>query len=283
MRNLNSIAVGLLIIVISVANLSLKAQSLDKTNYVVILDLSDRILSPNQVELDKAGIMEIYAKFEKDVRNQLIIKSNARFSIRILPQRNSKLNTFYYNEILSIDMSQYSIGNKRKQLDAFSSQIEPILVKLYQDAKYSNNSADYNGVDIWKFFNESLARNLFKDYHNTVVVITDGYFDFESNAYVKQSGNRYTSTRFLRSLKTDDWQRIAERKDYGLFKIRHDFPNTKVVVLGINPKSQSLDEQEKLHYFWKKWVHEMNMDISIINRSTSLQTKQQLSSELQYL
>jgi len=69
----------------------------------------------------------------------------------------------------------------------------------------------------------------------------DGYFDFESNAYVKHKGNRYTSTRFLRSLKSNSWKSLAEHKDYGLLKVQKDFPETKVVVVGVNPKSQSLD------------------------------------------
>ena len=278
MNNIKSIILALLIAVISLSKIS--AQTADKTNYVIILDLSDRILSPNQVKLDKAGIFEIFLKFERDVRNQLIIKSNAKLSIQVLPQKNSPLNTFYYNEALSIDMSQYSIADKRVALDNYKKQLVPLLNKLYREAKFSNKKSDYNGVDIWKYFNESLSYSLFDNYQNTVVVITDGYFDFEANSYVKRLGNRYTSTRFLRNLKVNNWKVLAEQKDYGLLKVQNKFPKAKVVVLGVNPKSQSLDEQERIHYFWHKWVGEMNMSIAIINRSTSLQIKQQIKSVL---
>ena len=276
MKNTKSTIVSLLIIFLLSINFNLKAQAPDKTNYVIVLDLSDRILSPNQADIDKAAILDIYSQFVKDVKNQLIIKSNAKFSIHILPQQNSKLDTYFYNELLSIDISQFSMGNKRKELDKFSDKIEPLLSRLYLEAKYSSKSSDYNGVDIWKFFNESLSYNLFNDYRNTVVVITDGYFDFESNSFVKQIGNRYTSTRFLSRLKTNNWKSIARNKDYGLLKIQNSFPSTKVLVVGVNPKSQSLDEREKIHYFWTKWVREMNMGIAIIDKSSTLQIKQQL-------
>jgi len=278
MKNTKSIIITLLIAIISLSKIS--AQTADKTNYVIILDLSDRILSPNQVKLDMAGIIEIFTKFERDVRNQLIIKSNAKFSIHVLSQNNSPLNAFYYNEALSIDMSQYSIADKRVALDNFKKQFVPILNELYKDAKFSDKKTDYNGVDIWKYFNESLSYSLFNNYQNTVVVLTDGYFDFEANSYVKKSGCRYTSTQFLHSLQINDWKMLAENKDYGLLKVKCSFPATKVLVVGVNPKTKSLDEQEKLHYFWSKWISEMHMSIAIINRSTSLQIKQQIESEL---
>lgn len=278
MKNTKSTFVSLLTIVLLSINFNVYAQSADKTNYVILLDLSVRILSPNQVELDKSTILNIYAQFVKDVKSQLIIKSNAKFSIHILPQQKSKLDIFKYNELLSIDISQLPISEKRKELDKFSIKLENVLSQLYHEAKFSNESSDYNGVDIWKFFNESLAYNLYREYQNTVVVITDGYFDFENNAYVKHYKNRYTSTRFLKNLKSNSWKSVAELNDYGLLKVQKRFPEAKIVVVGVSPKSQSLDEVEKIHYFWTKWISEMDLRIAIIDKSTTLQTKQQLVS-----
>lgn len=277
MKNIKTtFGIALFTIVLLISN-GLQAQSQDKTNYIIILDLSDRILSPNQAKLDIAGINKVYDEFVRDVRSQLIIKSNAKFTIHILPQQNSKLNTDYYNELLSIDMSQYAMAKKRIAFDSFTNNLNNVLTKLYKEAKFSDSKSDYNGVDIWKYFNESLSCYLYDNYKNSVVVFTDGYFDFESNSYVKHSGNRYTSTKFLKYLKVANWKVLAEQKDFGLVKINHLFPSMKVIVVGINPKSQSLDEVEKIHYFWTKWTSEMGIEISIINRTTTLQLKQRLN------
>ena len=247
-----------------------------KSNYVVIIDLSDRILTTNQDRLDIASINNVYKRFSSDVRNQLIIKSSAKFSIHILPQSGSKLNAEYYNELLTIDMHMYSMKDKRKALDAFSKKLNSTLIQLYNDAKFSANKSDYNGVDIWKYFNESLRYYLPDNYKNTVVILSDGYFDFESNFNVKSSDHRYTSTKFMRNLKNSNWKIKAAKLDYGLMNINQMFNNTQIIVLGINPKNQSLDEREKLHYFWKKWLSEMNVKCKIIDRYTTTITKQQL-------
>jgi hypothetical protein len=271
------------VIVLAILNFgftSLMAQTADKTNYVVVLDLSDRILSPDQAAQDIAAIKDVFARFEKDVRNQLIIKSNARFTIRVIPQSGSPLNANYYNELLSIDMSLLSMSQKRKALDAFSGQLNAKLDELYTKARFSTHKADYKGVDIWRFFNENMKYLVFDNYKNTVVVLTDGYFNFEYNPYVKKQANRYTSTRFLRYLHVNNWKAVAESKDMGLLQIRQQFPATQVIVLGIDPRTNSLDEREKLHYFWTKWLNEMNMKSLIIDKGPRMQITQILATSL---
>ena len=173
-------------------------------------------------------------------------------------------------------MELYSIAEKRRSFDKFSNELDALLNDLYKKARFSQHKSDYNGVDVWRYFNELLAYSVFDGSNNSVYVLTDGYFDFESNPNMKHNKNRYTSTRFFSKLKGDKWKTIAESNDYGLIKVGRKFANTNVIVVGVNPKNESLDEREKLHYFWNKWLVEMGVKSVIIDKTTIMKTKQKL-------
>jgi hypothetical protein len=88
------------------------------------------------------------------------------------------------------------------------------------------------------------------------LVLTDGYFYFESQAHVIQNKNQYTSTRFLKELNVSDWRNLAENKKYGLLPIKLE-KNTKWIVAGIaGKKSDDILQTEKIKYFWEKWLNQ---------------------------
>lgn len=87
------------------SNVGTKPTVSTNDNYVVVLDLSDRIIQqPDQVNIDTSAIRAVFEKFERSVQRNIVVKSKDKFSIRIIPQRGSSLpgNTFENN--LSIDM-----------------------------------------------------------------------------------------------------------------------------------------------------------------------------------
>jgi hypothetical protein len=57
------------------------------TNYTVVLDLSDRILLPEQLDKDFYLIEKYFKVFEKNARRNLVLSSKDRFAIRIIPQK----------------------------------------------------------------------------------------------------------------------------------------------------------------------------------------------------
>ncbi len=229
-----------------------------KENYVVLLDLSDRILAPHQAGQDIAVIMQVFGRFEKKVFSQLIVNSNDKFSIRIIPQEDSPLDIDSLENMLMLDMNNLSFREKKTRLLTFKGHLRPVLEKLYGMAWQGGKSTDYQGVDIWRYFNRKLQYDLLQDYQNHLVVLTDGYFDFESYKYTIRKGNRYTSTIFLGRLNRSDWKAFAEKSNIGLLPVTKKFPETIVTVTGINPKGKILGQAEKLTCFWKKWLREMN-------------------------
>src|SRR5690349_8763181 len=65
-----------------------------KHNYIILLDLSDRlIVQEDQPERDKEIIRKVYTLFEEKVKSELYIKSRDEIRVVIAPQSGSDLNT----------------------------------------------------------------------------------------------------------------------------------------------------------------------------------------------
>lgn len=223
-------------------------------NYTVVLDLSDRILLPEQLDKDFYLIEKYFKAFEENSRRNLVLTSKNRFSIKIIPQKNSPLSVDHYEDLLQIYLDETNVKDKDKSLMALSQSLPKVLNTLKKEALFGKVSNAYFGVDIWAYLHDSGMRLSKPGYTNTVLVLTDGYFDFESQAHVIRDTNQYTSTRFLNELTSPDWKQISETKKYGLLPIQLE-KNTKWIVAGLSgKKANDILQTEKITYFWKKWL-----------------------------
>lgn len=247
-------------------------------NYVVILDLSDRIIQRiDQVDIDTNAIRGALEKFEIAVQRNLTVKSKDKFSIRIVNQKNSSLPSNIYENSLSIDMAKYNAGEKAIRLNSFKSDFSTIVKTLYQQALIGNKNTDYAGADIWQYFNEQINNDLCSEYNNHVLILTDGYFDFEDKSHGINLQNSATVTApLLRKMNSPEWEKEAIDNNTGLIPVNLKV-EAKWVVCGIQPKTTCTDELEakKLGYLWKKWLTQSgvkNVNEPIVN-SSSLKIK----------
>ena len=246
-------------------------------NYTVVLDLSDRILLPNQLDKDLYLIENYFKSFEEHSRRNLVLTSKNRFSVKIIPQKNSPLNVEHYEDLLKIYLDETAVKDKNKSLLALSQSLPKILENLKKEALYGKKSSNYFGVDIWAYLHDNGKRLSKAGYDNNVLVLTDGYFDFESQSHVIQNKNQYTSTRFLNELTIADWKQISESKGYGLLPIELE-KNTNWIIAGISgKKTNDILQTEKITYFWKKWLTQSGVATSqfVLNGS-----KTEMSSQL---
>ncbi len=227
------------------------------TNYVVLLDLSDRLIqNKDQVDIDTNAIISVIEKFEENVRTSLVIKSMDKFAIRIIPQENSPLEGGQFEDELCLDLSKYSAAEKLKMLKQFKAEIPQRIKQLYQKAILGNKSNNYNGVDIWKYFNEQINSDLDSNYDNKVLILTDGYFDFEDENYGLRNNSMATTTApLLKKMKGVGWRSVAEKEQPGIIPVELNV-SAKWVVCGIQPKSGCKDilEAEKLSFLWENWL-----------------------------
>ena len=146
-------------------------------------------------------------------------------------------------------------GFKLKKLDAFKTNFSNQLRTLYQQAYLGNKNSDFAGVDIWQYFNEQINSDLDAGYNNEVLILTDGYFDFEDKQHGFSDKHHSTITTTLLSKMTGtEWKKAADSLDLGLIPVQLTVPATWQIC-GIQSKSgKDLLEGEKLSYIWEKWL-----------------------------
>ena len=222
--------------------------------YTVIIDLSDRILASEQLEKDFYLIKNYFAAFEKNARRNLVLTSKDRFSIKIIPQKNSPLNGNHYEDLLQLNLDEIDVKDKNKSLLSFSQSLPKVLARLKQEALFDKKSSAYFGVDIWAYLHDNGMGLSKSGYNNTVLVLTDGYFDFESQTHVIKDKNKYTSTHFLNELTGPDWLKIATEKQFGLLPIKLE-KHTKWIIAGLSgKKTNDILQTEKISFFWNNWL-----------------------------
>jgi len=226
-------------------------------NYVVVIDLSDRIIQrQDQVEIDTVAIRAMYENFENSVQQNLTVKSSDKFLLRIIPQIKSSLPVSFFENNLSIDMGKFNAAEKLHKLNAFKSNFSNHLKSLYQQAFLGNENSDFAGVDIWKYFNDQVNSDLDSGYNNQVLIITDGYFDFQDKQHGITDNNHSTTTAPLMSKMLGvQWQAKADSLNLGLIPVKLNIPATWQVC-GIQSKNGEKDllEAKKLSYIWVKWL-----------------------------
>jgi len=239
-----------------------------RDNYIVLLDLSDRILANNQQQVSKdlTVIKNIYGLFKSNLNKKdpshLYYALNDKLKILIAPQKTTPGKLYEESGLLRVDISAEQAERRSKLIQESEKTFNSILPDVYKQALVSKHTSGYTGADIWKYFNEDLSDDLEKNAQNTLFIITDGYMDFEKSEERPTLNNRYTScAQIINNLKSyPDWNTRFEKGDYGLMPITKKFPGLKVVLLQMDPNQEWPGEYSLLTRIWSKWFKEMNID-----------------------
>ncbi len=238
-----------------------------KDNYIILLDLSDRILYNNQQQVPKdiAVINSIYGVFKSkmDAKDptHLYYSLHDKLKVLIAPQKTTPKSLYDMIGSLRIDLSAEQPDKKSAVINETEKTFNNVLPEIYRQAVIGNNSTAYSGADIWKYFNEDLSDDLEKDGQNTLFIITDGYMDLEKTEERPAQNNRYASCSQIINLlkKYPDWETKFNEGDYGMLSVAKKFPNLKVVLLQVNPKEEWNGEYSLLTKIWGKWFTEMGI------------------------
>ena len=268
---LNIFKIFTLSMIVSSCNNETTSVQRKAVNYTIILDLSDRILTPNQLDKDFQLITTFFEDFERTSRRNLVVTSNDCFTVKIIPQKNSPLNVNHFEDLLQIHLDELPACDKNKSLEKLSKSLKTKLAELKKEALYSEKSSDYFGVDIWSYLNDNGKSLSKKEYDNTILIITDGYFDFENQSHVITKGNHFTSTKFLENLNKTNWNEEAVSKDFGLLPIKLNDKDRWIVAGFSSKNSNDILQIEKLTFFWEKWLKKSGVSTvyTILNSSSS--------------
>ena len=238
-----------------------------KDNYIILLDLSDRILYNNQQQVPKdiSVVNSIYGVFKSKLGvkdpTHLYYSLHDKLKVLIAPQKTTPKSLYDMVGSLRIDLSAEQPNKKTALIEETEKTFNKVLPEIYKQAVIGNNSTAYSGADIWKYFNEDLADDLEKDGQNTLFIITDGYMDLEKAEERPSQNNRFAScSQIINTLrKYPDWETKFAEGDYGLLPIAKKFTALRVVLLQVNPREEWNGEYSLLTKIWGKWFAEMGI------------------------
>jgi len=222
----------LLLLIVSCQPPAPKKRSVSvKHNYIVLLDLSDRlIVQPDQPERDKEIIKAIYAMFEDKVKKDLYIRSRDEIKVVIAPQRGAGLRTDVYEDQLYVNMGNIKNVFRRPKEEERRTNFCNSLDELYKKAVFSNNPKQYYGADIWKYFYEDLKTDYVTDTltKNFLFVLTDGY-------------------------------PIVGKDVKKLQPVKESFSDLHIVLVEVAPRDKDL-EWDRIMDMWAEWFDSMDIE-----------------------
>lgn len=239
----------------------------EKKNIIVLLDLSDRVIDNDQIDNDKLAIKLIVDQFWNKIKLMPIARYDA-IKIVVAPQNNITYKIEDLESKITVDLS--SIDMKDRTPSKLKSLLYNDFLKgveeLYARAKMSARSNDYKGAQLWRYMRDYFVDETFCDSgyscKNYLIVLTDGYLDFEDYSDQRNESNKTTSTRFIQKNLTKmnaEWEQYYDEKSYGILDLGYKVNNLKVLVVGVQPKDQ-MYQFDMLKRVWGDWMSDIGSE-----------------------
>lgn len=230
-------------------------------NYIVLLDLSDRLKSPSQAEKDKILIEGIYSVFENEVKRKQYQGSRDIIKVLVAPQP-ANYSVFDVSENLEINLGNIPQKERYTKYPELRKKFFQAVSDLYKKATQNTN---YIGADIWSFFNASLENHLIKDKNgrNILLILTDGYlnFNYEYQINRPKNGNKTTYTEVEKFRKNPKWKENFVKGGYGLIPIDRNLGNLEVYMLELSSSDIKHPEDfDIIRMYWEKWFKDLNIN-----------------------
>ncbi len=225
-----------------------KANPRIKHNYIVLLDLSDRlIVQQNQPQRDKQIIKSLYNVFEGKVKRDLYIKSRDEFRVVIAPQPGTGVRRDDFEDRLYVNMNNISNVYRKLNEEDRRKAFEANLDTLYRNAVFSSVPEEYHGADIWKYFHEDLKVDYSRDTltENFLIIVTDGY------PIVGKDRNK-------------------------LLEVKNEFPGLKIALVEAAPREKDM-EWDRMMMTWQEWFDGMGVkEYTLIKRGSITKELEQI-------
>lgn len=235
-----------------------------KLNISLLLDLSDRIDTikyPNpsmEYYMRDVGYIEtISSTFVNHLKRKKVRTIDDRIALFFEPEpRDQKINTISKNLKFHLTRNNATIPYLDSISAVYSNQPQHIYELALADKKFV-------GSDTWSFF-----RNKVKDYtieegyKNILVILTDGYMFHIDNKRKEGNFTTYVTPEEIRKLKLNgpDWENRMKENKIGFLPATNELEDINVLVLGINPDSKNVYEEDVLKKYWSTWFEEMGVN-----------------------
>jgi len=240
-------------------------------NVTILLDLSDRITTGNQMERDIEIIQKVFNIFEERQKRMGYITSRDIFRVAVASQKGSEIDFFGLGKDLMISMR----GMTKPKFDKLKAKFINGVKELYTQAENSPTT----GSDIYSFFKDNLNGYIVKStdkvkYYNKLFILTDGYLVFDKKIAANRPKGTYISLNSLKKLrKVKDWEGSFNKHKLKLNSFPLDIHNLQIQMLEVNPENpeDNVNEFDVLKKIWTIWFEDLGVyEASIVKRENHL-------------
>ncbi|WP_025743180.1 hypothetical protein [Aquimarina pacifica] len=232
-------------------------KSNDSLNISILLDVSDRINKPYQIQNDLAHIQTIAQIFEHHVLSKKTILLNDHLQLFFEPNPSPEIANKVASQ-LKVSVTRMTIDSIKTISEKYT-RLPPIAYKSAQQ-----NPETQKGADIWRFFKDKVYDYCIEKHHrNILIILTDGYLFHKDVNYRK--GNRTTriNQKLLKApiLNRPNWKDEVEKNNMGiLWEGQSTLQNLEVLILGIDKHNTTNPHAEDIiKYYWEQWFREMGI------------------------
>lgn len=233
-------------------NTEMVEDSVSINNYIILLDLSDRLIKNTydgtmQFQRDTALLQGILKMFES-ISNGNLFNCVDRLTIEIAIQEQPLYSEAQFSSDLNMDLKKsggIDRDSKSEYLVNKLNSCSQAIIDLYRQAASSSETQDYKGADVWRYIKENLKYEIKTDekginYSNILIIITDGYMDFENLNDKRSINNKSNTGNFIYEVakKKENWEEYFDKSGFGFVHIQGvPLEDVKVVVAEIAPKA----------------------------------------------
>ncbi|UJH90589.1 hypothetical protein LZ575_17650 [Antarcticibacterium sp. 1MA-6-2] len=232
-------------------------------NISILLDLSDRINPdkyPNPAmeyyQRDVAYVKSVSDAFESHLGTKKVRQINDNIQLFFEPEPlNKEINSI--SETLKYKLTKMNVSNEI--LAEFSETYKTEPLKIYELAIQDDK---FIGSDTWKFFkNKVQDYSIEEGYRNILVILTDGYMFHKDTRITEGNKTSFLTPEYIRSIKlnSSNWKQKFEDENFGFIPAAQNLDNLEVLVLGINPDTKNVYEEEIIKNFWSDWFQQMGV------------------------
>lgn len=235
-----------------------------KLNISLLLDLSDRIDTlkyPNPsmqyYKRDVGYIETISSTFLNHLRRKKVRTIDDRIALFFEPEPgDQQINTISNNLKFHLTRNNVTIPFLDSINYIYANQPQHIYELALADKKFV-------GSDTWSFFKNKVKDYTIEEgYKNILVIFTDGYMFHVDNKRKEGNLTTYVTPEDIRNLKLNggDWEKRMTDNKIGFLPATNDLEDLNVLVLGINPDSKNVYEEDVIKKYWSIWFEEMGVN-----------------------
>tara|TARA_R110002167_G_scaffold247308_5_gene452898 strand:- start:466 stop:1341 length:876 start_codon:yes stop_codon:yes gene_type:complete len=232
-------------------------------NVSLLLDLSDRIDTikyPNEsMEFylrDLGYIESISNAFVEHLSKKKLRVMDDKIAVFFSPEpKNPKINTISQNLKFHVTKNNATLGLFENIKSTYSKKSKEIYEQALTDGQYI-------GSDTWSFFKNKVETFCIDDdSRNLLIILTDGYLYYLDNLRKQDNLSTYLTPQYIKSnqLGKSDWKVRVDDQKYGFIPAAENLGELEILVLGINPSTSSVYDDDVIKTYWQNWFEEMGV------------------------